>query len=112
MEAFMKIISVIVSAAVSATLSGMTVWYRMRKKKDSAIADGVQCLLREKIIEKHAKYVEEKHFCPIYAKESLRKAYNAYHALGGNGDMNDLRRTFRHLPTVHGGPPTEVSENE
>lgn len=102
MEAFMKIISVIVSAAVSATLSGMTVWYRMRKKKDSAIADGVQCLLREKIIEKHAKYVEEKHFCPIYAKESLRKAYDAYHALGGNDVATAL---YKEVMALHTEPP-------
>ena len=56
-----KILSVIVSAAASGVISGVAVWFKMRRKKDDAVADGVQCLLREKIIEKHAKYVEEKH---------------------------------------------------
>ena len=100
-----KILSAIVSAAASGVISGVAVWLRMRKKKDSAVADGVQCLLREKIIEKHAKYVEEKHYCPIYAKESLRKAYAAYHALGGNDVATAL---YKEVMALH----TEPSEKE
>ena len=97
-----KIISVILSAVASGAISGVAVWLRMRKKKDSAVADGVQCLLREKIIEKHAKYVEEKHYCPIYAKESIRKAYAAYHALGGNDVATAL---YKELMALHTEPP-------
>ena len=104
MEILMKIIGVILSAAASGVISGVAVWLRMRKKKDSAVADGVQCLLREKIIEKHAKYVEEKHYCPIYAKESIRKAYNAYHALGGNDVATAL---YKELMALHTEPPAK-----
>ena len=99
-----KILSVLVSAVASGVVSGVAVWFRMRKKKDSAVADGVQCLLREKIIEKHAKYVEEKHYCPIYAKESIRKAYNAYHALGGNDVATAL---YKELMALHTEPPAK-----
>ena len=99
-----KIISVILSAVASGVVSGVAVWFLMRKKKDSAVADGVQCLLREKIIEKHAKYVEEKHYCPIYAKESIRKAYNAYHALGGNDVATAL---YKELMALHTEPPAK-----
>lgn len=97
-----KIIGVILSAVASGVLSGVTVWLKMRKKKDNAVADGVQCLLREKIIEKHAKYVEEKHYCPVYAKESIRKAYDAYHALGGNDVATSL---YNELMALHTEPP-------
>lgn len=97
-----KIIGVILSAVASGVLSGVTVWLKMRKKKDNAVADGVQCLLREKIIEKHAKYVEEKHYCPVYAKESIRKAYDAYHALGGNDVATAL---YKELMALHTEPP-------
>lgn len=97
-----KIIGVILSAVASGVLSGVTVWLKMRKKKDDAVADGVQCLLREKIIEKHAKYVEEKHYCPVYAKESIRKAYDAYHALGGNDVATSL---YNELMALHTEPP-------
>ena len=51
--------------------------------KNAAIADGVQSLLRDNIVNNYNKYTE-KGFCPIYAKESIRKTYAAYHALGGN----------------------------
>ena len=58
-----------------------------RKRKKSAnernIEDGLQCLLRAEIIRAHEKYTEMG-YCPIYAKESLRRAYTAYHDLGGN----------------------------
>ncbi len=29
-----------------------------------------------------------------------------------NGDMRDLRKTFRHLPMIPGGMPTEVSDDD
>ena len=48
-----------------------------------ALRDGVCCLLRAEIIRQHEKW-EEKGYCPIYAKEALRRAYKAYHALKGN----------------------------
>ena len=99
MEILMKILSVILSAVASGAISGVAVWLRMRKKKDSAVADGVQCLLREKIIEKHAKYVEEKHYCPIYAKESLKNVYAAYHNLGGNDVATALYEKLLEMPT-------------
>ena len=100
-----KILSVILSAIASGAISGVAVWFKMRRKKDDAVADGVQCLLREKIIEKHAKYVEEKHYCPIYAKESIRKAYAAYHALDGNDVATSL---YKEVMALH----TEPSEKE
>lgn len=100
-----KIIGIILSAVASGVVSGVAVWFKMRKKKDSAVADGVQCLLREKIIEKHAKYVEEKHYCPVYAKESIRKAYDAYHALGGNDVATSL---YHEVMALHTEPDNKT----
>lgn len=72
-----------------------------RKKKlserDEHLSNGVQCLLRAEIIRAHEKYTQ-KHFCPIYAKESLTRAYAAYHALGGNDVATDLYRQCMVLP--------------
>ena len=53
--------------------------------------------LRAEIIRAHEKY-SQKRFCPIYAKESLTRAYNAYHALGGNDVATDLYRQCMELP--------------
>lgn len=72
-----------------------------RKKKETerekGLADGVQCLLRSEIIHAHDKY-SQKRYCPIYAKESLTRAYQAYHALGGNDVATDLYRQLMELP--------------
>ena len=59
------------------------------QKKNEAIADGVQSLLRESIVSNDNKYTE-KGFCPIYAKESIKKVYAAYHNLGGNDVATQL----------------------
>lgn len=59
------------------------------QKKNEAITDGVQSLLRESIVSNYNKYTE-KGFCPIYAKESIKKVYAAYHNLGGNDVATQL----------------------
>lgn len=59
------------------------------QQKNEAISNGVQALLRESIVSSYNKY-SEKGFMPIYAKESLKKAYTAYAALGGNDVANEL----------------------
>lgn len=47
------------------------------------LRDGVQCLLRAEIIRQSEKYTRRGR-APVYAKEALKRAYSAYHTLGGN----------------------------
>jgi len=61
------------------------------------LEDGVQSLLRAEIIRANEKYSEQG-YCPYYAKESLTKAYNAYHALGGNDVATELYKQLMYLP--------------
>lgn len=95
-------IDIIIKWAVPFVLGGLITWIitylKMRKQKNTALEDGVQCLLRAEIIRNHEKYVEKKH-CPIYAKESLKRAYNAYHKLGGNDVATRLYDEVMELPT-------------
>lgn len=63
-----------------------------------AIKNGLQCLLRAEIIRSHEKY-KERGYCPIYAKEALTMAYNAYHALKGNDVATALYKECLELPT-------------
>jgi hypothetical protein len=97
-EIWLKVLNWLIPAICSGVVSGVAVWFKMRKKKDSAVADGVQCLLRAEIIRNHDKYVERA-FCPIYAKEALRRAYKAYHTLGGNDVATALYNEVLALPT-------------
>ena len=69
-----------------------------REEKEQAISDGLQALLRESIVTAYNKYTE-KGFCPIYAKESLKKAYKSYHALGGNDVAEGLYHQLLAMPS-------------
>ncbi len=62
------------------------------------IKNGLQCLLRIKIIETHDKYIE-RHYCPIAIKESTVRLYKAYHALKGNDVATALYKEIMELPT-------------
>ena len=78
-------------------------WKKVAKKlqeeheKNEAIAEGVQSLLRESIVSNYNKYLE-KGFCPIYAKESLKKVYKAYHDLDGNDVATSLYKKLLDMP--------------
>lgn len=67
------------------------------KKKNDAIMQGIQSLLRQSIIDAHSKYSDRGH-CPIYAKESLKRVYQAYHNLGGNDVATELYEELLEMP--------------
>lgn len=67
-------------------------------KKQEAIEEGIQALLRDRIIRAYNHYIE-KGFLPIYAHENIEELYNQYHALGGNGTITKLIEKLRELPT-------------
>lgn len=65
--------------------------------KEKALSDGVEALLRESIVTAYNKY-SDKGVCPIYAKESLKKVYAAYHGLGGNDVASSLYNKLLAMP--------------
>ena len=67
------------------------------KRKNDALMLGVQSLLRESIVSNYNKY-QDKDFCPIYAKESIKRAYEAYHGLGGNDVATKLYEKILDMP--------------
>lgn len=71
------------------------------KQKNEAIAVGVQSLLRESIVNGYNRYLD-KGFCPIYAKESMKKVYSAYHDLGGNDVATELYMKLLKMPEEKG----------
>lgn len=46
---------------------------RAEQAKNEAIAEGVQSLLRESIVSNYNRY-SDRGYCPIYAKESMKKS--------------------------------------
>lgn len=96
------LIETIIKWAVPFVCGGIITWavtyIKLRKKRDSALESGVQCLLRAEIIRNHDKYID-KGYCPIYAKEALKRAYAAYHVLHGNDVATGLYNEVMALPT-------------
>lgn len=70
---------------------------KLGKKKQDAVELGLQCLLRAEIIRQYEKWSEKK-YCPIYAKEALKRAYSSYHALDGNDVATGLYEETMELP--------------
>lgn len=75
----------------------MSAKLKAEHKKNEAIADGVQSLLRESIVGNYNKYTERE-YCPIYAKDSIKKVYTAYHNLGGNDVATELYHKLLAMP--------------
>lgn len=84
---------------------------RERKRKDDeratketeegkAMRDGMTAILRDRIIQAHNHYVEERGWCPISVKQSIALMYKAYHALGGNGLVTQMYEALMELPTT------------
>lgn len=70
---------------------------KLEQAKNEAIAEGVQALLRESIVTSYNKHLD-RGFCPIYAKESIKKVYKAYHNLGGNDVATSLYKKVLEMP--------------
>lgn len=86
-----------VCGLISFSLAGLYKSFRTQQKKNDAIAEGVQSLLRENIVHNYNKY-QDKEYCPIYAKESIKRVYEAYHNLGGNDVATKLYNTLLAMP--------------
>ena len=82
------------------------------EKEAKATAEGVKALLKDRLLQGYKHYINDVHWADEHDRDNMKSIHDQYHALGGNGDMNDLRKTFRHLPTVKNGPPTEVSDDD
>lgn len=85
--------------------SAVSLWHRKvmkaisdDKAKDKAVAQGVEALLRDRIIDCYNKY-EKKGVCPIYAKENVKRLYAPYHELGGNDVATELVEQLLEMPS-------------
>ena len=67
------------------------------QKKNAAIAEGVQALLRDCIVTGYNKW-QDRGYCPIYAKQSLSRVYMAYHNLNGNDVATELYKKLLAMP--------------
>lgn len=69
------------------------------REKNKALAQGVEALLRDRIIDSYRHY-EKSEVCPIYAKENVKRLYAPYHKLGGNDVATELMNKLLEMPTM------------
>lgn len=64
--------------------------------RETALENGVVCLLRVKLIEYHAKYMKLG-YISSHALENWLLMYKAYKALGGNGMIDHMKQEIEEL---------------
>ena len=103
------IITLILSWVISKKLNTADAKAEQAKRETAAIAEGVKALLRDRLLQGYKHYIE-KGWADMDDRANMENVWRQYHALGGNGDMNDLRRTFRHLPMARYGAPMIINQ--
>ena len=72
--------------------------FKRNRKKDKAIEEGVQALLRNELVRRYREY-EIKGELSILDKENIEAMFKQYENLGGNGTVKHLMEELLHLPT-------------
>ena len=102
LELFVKWLVPFLCGGAVSILGTLAAQMKKNRKKERAVEKGVQCLLRAEIIRQHEKYTD-RGYCPLYAKEALKREYDAYHELGGNDVATDLFNQIMKLPPEEPG---------
>ena len=88
----------ILSAVMGLWFKHMLKTIKADREENKAVREGMQALLRDRIIHSYNKY-SEMEYCPIYAKENVKHMYEPYHKLGGNDVATELVEKLLELPT-------------
>ena len=98
----MNIYQMIVAYLVPTILGGLIGFFstklKKNKKKDKAIEEGVQALLRNELVRRYREY-EIKGELSILDKENIESMFKQYENLGGNGTVKHLMEELLSLPT-------------
>ena len=98
MEIFLdKFLGQIFNALAGAVITLLWTMLRAKKRENDALKEGVQALLRDRIIQAYNHY-SDKGWIPIYAMESIEACYKSYEELGDNGVIDKLMSQLRELP--------------
>ena len=96
---------------IPSLLAGLVTFIRLQVHQNRAMKQAVKAMLQDRLLQGYKHYLE-KGWADLDDRGNLENVWKQYHALGGNGDMNDLRNTFRHLPMTQGGMPVVIRDEE
>lgn len=103
LDAFIKWLVPFLCGGVVSIAGALFATWKREHKKQTAVERGLQCLLRAEIIRSFEKYTD-RGYCPIYAKEALKREYDSYHDLGGNDVATGL---FKKVMLLSEEPPED-----
>lgn len=93
-----SVIVYIITTIIGAILGFIAAKFKKNKKKDLAIEQGVQALLRNEIIRRYREF-ESKGEISILDKENLEEMFEQYKKLGGNGTVKKMMDDLLDLKT-------------
>ena len=96
-DAFTRWLIPFLCGSVISLVGALMSTVKRSRQRQEAVELGLQSLLRAELIRQHEKWSDQ-HFCPIYAKEALRRTYESYHLLGGNDIATGLYNDTVALP--------------
>lgn len=98
----MEIIQIILGYLIPTILGGILgvilTQLKKSKKKDVAIEQGVQALLRNELIRRYREY-KSKGEMTILDRENIEEMFKQYKALNGNGTVKELMDELLDVPT-------------
>lgn len=96
------ILKIILSYLIPTVLGGMlgflSTKFKKGRKKEKAIEEGVQALLRNELIRRYREY-KTKGEMTILDRENIEAMFKQYKNLGGNGTVKELMDELLDVPT-------------
>lgn len=97
-EMLESVITYIITTLIGVAIGFLGTKFKKNKKKDLAIEQGVQALLRNEIIRRYREF-ESKGEISILDKENLEEMFEQYKNLGGNGTVKKMMDELLNLKT-------------
>ena len=82
---------------VPSMLTALLAFVRVQMKQNRAVKDGLRAILRDRLLQAF-QHCAKQGFADSDDRQNFENMYVQYHALGGNGVIDDLRRKFFDLP--------------
>lgn len=78
-------------------IASLFTFIRLQRRQDNAVRAGLRAILRDRLLQAFRGCARRGYAAPD-ERQNFENMYVQYHALGGNGVMDDVRRKFFALP--------------
>ena len=82
---------------VPGMIAGLLTFIRLQIRQNRAVKDGLQAILRDRLMHLFRR-CQSHGFADSDDRQNFENMYLQYHALGGNGVMDDVRKKYFALP--------------